>query len=296
MDRTIDTNIRNIRDHYNQYFDLLDREKTLSAAGWNQPPPIMNIGYWGRGATTSREAQIQFVHELALRAPSLKDIRVLDVGCGLTGPASILAREYGAEVDGLNIVEQQVVWARKYVAGNGLQDRVRVHLASAMDIPFPDESVDVVFSLEAAHCFIDKPRFLAEARRVLRPDGKLLLADITATSHVPFLRWQPALKLNLVTAADWRRMIEAGGFALEQEELIGHSVYPGFRRWADRTAGERRRTILSRICKNDASLPVRSLKQLQAWALEYVRCRSVLKIGSWLKLRQYVLFVASKAG
>lgn len=120
---------------------------------------------------------------------------MLDAGCGLAGPAALLVCDYRAQIDGINIVEQQLRWARKYIQGNGLGDRIRVSVASAMDIPFTNESFDVVFSLEAAHCFIDKRRFLEEAHRVLRPGGTLLLADITATTHLPLTRWQPALKL-----------------------------------------------------------------------------------------------------
>jgi len=75
-----------------------------------------------------------------------------------------------------------------------------------MDLPFPDQSFDVVFCLEAAHCVIDKRRFLREAHRVLRR-GKLLLADIVGTTHLPLVNWQPALKLNLVRASDWERML-----------------------------------------------------------------------------------------
>src|SRR5215470_17596199 len=124
--RTVEDNIRIVRDHYNRFFEILDRDKSFSALGWNRRPPIVNLGYWARGATTSREAQEHFVHELASRLPALKGARVLDVGCGLAGPATILASDYGAEVDGITIVEQQLVWARKYIEGNGLQDRVRV--------------------------------------------------------------------------------------------------------------------------------------------------------------------------
>lgn len=292
--RAVEDNVRIVRDHYNRFFDMLDRNKTLSAAGWEQRPPIVNLGFWARGAKTSREAQEHFVHELATCLPALKGKQVLDVGCGLGGPATILAGDYGAQVDGITIVEQQVKWARNYIGGNKLQDRVRVHLGSAMDIPFHAESFDVAFSLEAAHCFIDKPRFLAEVWRVLRPGGTFLLTDIIGCSGLPLLRWQPALKLYLATRSEWAKMIRSVGFTIEKEHLIGSSVYPGFRASADQTAGERRQAIFNRICSDGAWPPIRQLRRLQAWAVEFAYCRSVLKLGSRLKLREYVLFVAHK--
>ena len=293
MRGTVDKNVETVRDHYNRLFDLLDRGTSYSDSGWNQRPPIVNLGYWSHGATEAREAQIAFVRELASRLPDLKGLRVLDVGCGLCGPAVILAADYGAKVECININEQQVKWARQFIAGNGLEDKVQVRVASAMDIPFRNQ-FDVVFCLESAHCYIDKPRFLSGALAALRTGGKLVLADITGTSHFALFVYQPALKLNLVTADDWRSMIEKTGFTLESLMSVGSSVYPGYRRWLNRTSGERRARIFNKICPNGATFPFRQMRQLQAWALEFALCRSVLPLLSWLKLRDYVVIVARK--
>src|SRR5579863_7694178 len=287
MRGTVDKNVDTVRDHYNRLFDLLDRGTSYSDSGWNQRPPIVNLGYWSRGTTEARDAQIAFVRELASRLPDLKGQRVLDVGCGLCGPAVILAADYGARVECININEQQVQWARQFIAGNGLKDRVRVRVASAMDIPFRDE-FDIVFCLESAHCYADKDRFLSGAMAALRSGGRLILADITGTSHFgPFI-YQPALKLNLVTGKDWQEMMEKAGFTVESRESVGSSVYPGYRRWLSRTAEERRSRIFNKICRSGTSFPLRQLRQLQAWVLEFALCRSVLRVFSWLKLRDYV--------
>jgi 27-O-demethylrifamycin SV methyltransferase len=294
MKAEIEKNAQTVRQHYNRFFDVLDRGRSIPESGWEQRPPIVNLGYWLHGCKTAREAQIAFVHELASRVVPLEGRRVLDVGCGLCGPATILAGDYGAQVDAVNINEQQVAWARQYIVGNRLQDRLRVHVGNAMGLPFPEETFDVVFCLEAAHCFIEKPRYLAEVRRVLRLGGKLVMADITSTTRLPLLRWLPAIKLNLLTAAEWHRLLETSGLALEQEEFIGKAVYPGYRRWLKESAGERRHTIFHKICPPGAALPVRCAKRLQAWAQEFLLCRSFLRIFSWLGLREYVLFVARK--
>ncbi|MGH9563103.1 MAG: SAM-dependent methyltransferase, partial [Terracidiphilus sp.] len=89
-------NVASVRNHYNLLFRLLDRETTYLSSGWNQRPPIVNLGYWSSGVTEARDAQVNFVRQLASRLPELKGRRVLDVGCGLCGPAAILAADYGA--------------------------------------------------------------------------------------------------------------------------------------------------------------------------------------------------------
>jgi len=294
-DSAIAKNVNAVRRHYDWLFARLDRGKAYEAAGWGRRPPMVNMGYWTRGATTDREAHEQLVHELACRVSSLRGRRVLDAGCGLAGPAALLACDYGAQIDGINIVEQQLRWARQYIEGNGLGDKIHVYVASAMDMPFVNELFDVVFSLEAAHCFLDKRRFLEEARRVLRPGGTLLLADITATTHLALTRWQPALKLNLVTAADWRRMIEDVGFTIEQTEMIGRAVYPGCLRWSARIAGERRRAmVVNRSPRAGGSVLGRRLKMMQAWILELLLYRTFFATMIRLRLREYVLVVARK--
>jgi 27-O-demethylrifamycin SV methyltransferase len=294
MNVDIENNARSVRSHYNRFFQVLDRDRSIPQEGWENRPPIINLGYWSHGAKSARDAQVAFVQELAAQLAPLQERRVLDVGCGLAGPATILAADYGAYVDAVNINEQQVAWARQFIEGNRLQDRVRVHVGNAMELPFPDETFDAVFCLEAAHCFIQKARFLSEVRRVLRPGGKMVLADITSTTRLPLLRWLPALKLNLLTAADWQTLFQSSGLAVEHQEFIGKAVYPGYRRWLKKSAGVRRCAIFNKICPPGAGPLVRGAKRAQAWAQEFMLCRSFLRILSWLKLREYVLYVVRK--
>jgi ubiquinone/menaquinone biosynthesis C-methylase UbiE len=250
----------------------------------------MNIGYWGWGARTPRQAQEAMVQLVAARAGDLQGRRVLDLGCGMGGPASILSAAYGAQVDGVTIVEQQVRGGRQYAANSGLQDRVRLHLASTMDLPFPDRSFDSAICIEAAHNFVDKLRFLAEVRRVLRPGGRLVLVDIVATSHLPGLRWQPALGLSLITLGDWQDLFRSVGFAADEARLIGREVYPEWREYVAQTARNRRKAIMRNLQDTGTALPGIA-KVPQAWILEFVVCRSVLPIGSRLGIREYGLVV-----
>jgi cyclopropane fatty-acyl-phospholipid synthase-like methyltransferase len=294
MPTSIDDNIHTVREHYDRLFDLVDRSKAYDSEGFRQRPPIVNMGYWLNNPKTARAAQEQFVRELANRVPDLEGKRVIDVGCGLAGPAALLACDYGAEVDGVNIVARQIEWARRYIDGNGISDKVRVHLASAMDLPFPDQSFDVVFCLEAAHCFIDKRRFLGEAHRVLRRGGKLLLADIVGTTHLPLVNWQPALKLNLVRASDWERMLATAGFKVKEFKMVGKAVYPGCRWWAAQTSADKRRAIFARSCRAEASPFNKKLMMLRATFLEFLYFRSVLLLLSRLRLREFILVTADR--
>jgi cyclopropane fatty-acyl-phospholipid synthase-like methyltransferase len=197
-----------------------------------RPFVLVNLGYWAE-ATDWAAAQIAFTRFLADQAGDLAGARVLDAGSGLAGAGIILADDYGARVDCLNVVEQQVRWSRDVIAMHGLQDRVWAHLGSACDMPFPDASFDVVFCLEAAHFFPRKDRFLAEVRRVLHPGGRLVMADVVSTSGNFFLSWEWLARLQLITWSDWRRLMAAAGLTLVKEASIAPAVFPGLLRWIE---------------------------------------------------------------
>jgi ubiquinone/menaquinone biosynthesis C-methylase UbiE len=104
-------------------------------------------------------------------------LRVLDVGCGFGGTLSHLnERLSGCELVGVNIDERQIAQARKRVlarAGNS----VRFEVGDACALPFADGAFDVVMAVECIFHFPSRRTFLGEARRVLRPGGRLTVSD-----------------------------------------------------------------------------------------------------------------------
>ncbi|MCB9759761.1 MAG: class I SAM-dependent methyltransferase [Alphaproteobacteria bacterium] len=101
----------------------------------------------------------------------------LDVGCGVGGTALFLAEHLGHQVTGLNITQVQVDRARENVAAAGLEGRVEVVCGDACAMPFPDASFDAVTLIECAFHVADKPALFGEIARVLKPGGRLVMAD-----------------------------------------------------------------------------------------------------------------------
>lgn len=103
---------------------------------------------------------------------------LLDVGCGVGGPAIRVAKETGCQVTGLTISARQVELARARAESAGLGDRVRFERADAAShLPAADGSVDVIMCIESACYYDDRPQFLSECARVLKPGGRLVLSD-----------------------------------------------------------------------------------------------------------------------
>jgi ubiquinone/menaquinone biosynthesis C-methylase UbiE len=113
-------------------------------------------------ATTRRQAQ---------RITLTEDSRVLDVGCGIGGPARYLAHTYGCRVDGIDLTPELIETGRVLTERCKLADRVVLQVGNALDLPYPDQIFDVVWCQNVTMNIADKAGFLAGVYRVLKPGG-----------------------------------------------------------------------------------------------------------------------------
>lgn len=162
----------------------------------------------GRAATAALAA------DLAL-AP---DERVLDLGCGIGGPARYLAAAHGCRVSAIDLTEAFVHTAEALTRRCGLADRVSFRRASALALPFADGTFDAATLIHVGMNIADKATLFREVLRVLRPAGRFGVYDLmrvgdgTIVHPVP---WATTEETSFVaTVEEYRRLLGAAGFEI----------------------------------------------------------------------------------
>src|SRR5262245_27025278 len=154
-------------------------------AHWTRPgvlarldAALTELGHDPQKLTPEILATVEHLHsgglattrEQAKRVAPTEDSRVLDVGCGIGGPARYLAYSYGCRVDGIDLTPELIETGRVLTKRSNLADRVMLRRGNALDLP-SDQTFDVVWCQNVAMNIADKAGFLASVYRVLKPGG-----------------------------------------------------------------------------------------------------------------------------
>jgi len=137
----------------------------------------MHYGFWEWGIFSISQAVINQNKVLANQVGIQRNMRVLDAGCGVGGSAIFLAQHYGCRVDAITIVPSQVTAVKKNAQARNANNLVFPSLQDYTKTTFPNNTFDVVWAVESVCHTPNKKQFLKEAYRILKPGGKLIMAD-----------------------------------------------------------------------------------------------------------------------
>ncbi|MBD2296543.1 methyltransferase domain-containing protein [Anabaena sphaerica FACHB-251] len=160
---------------YQQIQQFYDASSGLWEQIWGEH---MHHGYYGTDGKQQkdrRQAQIDLIEEL-LNWSGVKDAdHILDVGCGIGGSSLYLAQKFNAKSTGITLSPVQATRATQRALEANLGARSQFLVANAQEMPFADNSFDLVWSLESGEHMPDKTKFLQECYRVLKPGGTLIM-------------------------------------------------------------------------------------------------------------------------
>ena len=165
----------------------------ISKSLWPFLAAALVLGCSGLGLYASRRGKFVVWGELFRDLKLRGDERVLDLGCGRGAVLSLAAQHLttgrAVGVDLWRAKDQSGNAAeatRRNAVAEGVADRVELHTADMTVLPFANDSFDLVVSSVAIHNVkgqTGRNKVMEEAVRVLRPGGRLMLADIGGTSQ-----------------------------------------------------------------------------------------------------------------
>lgn len=154
--------------------------------------------------------------ELADRLPIKAGEHILDIGCGLGGPARYMAKRFQCKVSGLDITEPFVVAANKLTALLRMEPAVRIELGDGQRLPYPDSHFDGAYTQHVTMNVADRQRFFAEAYRVLKPGAFFALTEHglgpKGNPHYPLPWSADGSGAYLATPSETRAVLEKTGF------------------------------------------------------------------------------------
>lgn len=178
--------------------------------------------------------------ELGDRLPIKANQHILDIGCGLGGPARYLAQRFQCKVSGVDITAPFVEAANKLTHLLGMDDRVTIEHGDGHRLPYEDGVFDGAYTQHVTMNVADRAQFFAEAYRVLKPGVFFALTEqglgLTGNPHYPLPWSEDGSGAYLVSPSETRALLEAAGFENIVVEDTGAKYLAAYKQVMERAA------------------------------------------------------------
>jgi SAM-dependent methyltransferase len=172
--------------------------------------------------------------ELADRLPVQTGHHLLDIGCGLGGPARYFAHRFRCRVSGIDITRPFVEAARKLTALLRMEDRVTIEHGDGTQLPFADDTFDAAYTQHVTMNVADRSRFFGEASRVLKRGAFFAVTEhglgVAGSPYYPVPWSDDGTGSYLIAPEDTRRFLDAAGFTAIVMEETGSPYLEAYKR------------------------------------------------------------------
>jgi SAM-dependent methyltransferase len=197
-------------DLYNKIINGLNElGKDLSRVTLDDLQPVDEFHIRGEVAT----------NELIKLSNFTPDMHILDVGCGVGGSTRRLSHKTGCSVTGIDLSDEYIDAAERLTELLNMQERVRFHAASALALPFDDNTFDGSWSIQMNMNVEDKLEWLQEIYRVLKPGGRAVLYEVCGNRNTPVyfpVPWAQDSSMSFLVPPElFRDAITSAGFVID---------------------------------------------------------------------------------
>ena len=274
-----------MKDPFPSVHTYYDRTRFDYRMMWNRRrrDVAVHFGYYDEHARRHADTLDNMNRALADLSDIRAGERVLDAGCGLGNACFWLAERRGAVVTGVNVVESQIIDCQYFKKENKVRnvDFVR---ADFCDMPFENNSFDVVWACESVCHAAEKTAFYREAFRVLKPGGRLVMAEymrsgrpVSPEGERLLAAWlRPWAIPDIDTPEEHRHNAQAAGFQTVDIRDVTPNVRVSLRnlheistRWLPLGELFRFFRLVGDVRLGNARASVRQYEALQAGAWKY---------------------------
>ena len=201
-----------------------------------------HYGYFETSDQSLDSATESLTREMAKRGQIGAGHRVLDVGCGIGGPALYLAETFDCRVTGISTSDVGIASANEKASESGRREQLAFHVRDGMQNEFEDAAFDRAWVMESSHLMPDKAKMLLDSARVLRPGGRLVLCDIIVHRDLQIgevlerarefdLLRKVFGRAKMATLDSYQAWCLEAGLAIDHVEDISRQTAPTFSRW-----------------------------------------------------------------
>jgi len=197
-------------DLYNNIIEgLNDIGKDLAKVTLDDLQPVDEFHIRGNVATK----------ELIKLSNFTPDMHILDVGCGIGGSTRRLSHETGCRVTGIDLSDEYIDTAERLTHLLNMQESVKFHAASALELPFDDNSFDGTWSIQMGMNVEDKIGWLMEVFRVLKPGACAVFYEVCGNKNSPVyfpVPWAQDSSMSFLEPPDsFRDVLISAGFDID---------------------------------------------------------------------------------
>jgi len=162
---------RDIADYYDQTLNHYQR-------WWHLDQSLaVHYGFWEKDTRSFKQALRNTNHYLMQMADVKENERILDAGCGVGGSCFFLAKEKNARVTGISLSQKQINYAIQKTQALNHTDLVDFEIKDYSQTQYKASSFDLIWAIESITSAPDKIKFAEEAFRILKPGGRVIIAD-----------------------------------------------------------------------------------------------------------------------